>query len=71
VRQRGTALPIALSTSQVMAVPLQAPPKIYENAHLEKVSCAGLEKKYDESPNNLILTFNLLHLRRLVHCNIY
>jgi len=41
-----------------------AKPVIYDNAHFEQIACTGLVQKYVGSPNNLIPTLNLIHIRR-------
>jgi hypothetical protein len=71
MQQRGMSLPqeIALPPSTralavAMPLPPAPPPEIYKNARFEKVACAGLDSKYDGSPDALIPTLNLIHLRR-------
>jgi hypothetical protein len=39
-------------------------PDIYDNARFEQIACAGLQQKYDGSPDQLIPTINLVHIRR-------
>jgi len=56
---RNLPLPRALSLSQT------AKHDIYDNARFEQIACAGLPQKYDGSPDNLIPTLNLIHIRRL------
>lgn len=70
MQQRGMSLPqeIALPPSTralAVATPLPPapPPEIYENARFDKVACAGLDSKYDGSPDALIPTLNLIHHR--------
>jgi hypothetical protein len=45
--------------------PLATKPDIYDNARFEQIACAGVSQCYDESPNQLMPTLNLIHLCRL------
>jgi hypothetical protein len=56
---RNLPLPRALSSSH------SAKHEIYDNARFEQIACTGLPQKYDGSPDNLIPTLNLIHIRRL------
>jgi hypothetical protein len=38
-------------------------PDIFDNAKFEQIACAGLQPKYDGSPNELIPTLNAIHIR--------
>jgi hypothetical protein len=40
------------------------PPDIYDNARFEQIACAGLQPKYNGSPDELIPTLNTIHIRR-------
>jgi hypothetical protein len=39
-------------------------PDIFDNAKFEQISCAGLQPKYNGSPDELIPTLNAIHIRR-------
>jgi len=56
---RGLPIPREMSSSSSLKN------DIYDNARFEQIACAGLSQKYDESPDNLIPTLNLIHIRRL------
>jgi hypothetical protein len=45
---------------------LQQPrqPDVFENAKIEQIICAGLKPQYDGSPEKLLPTLNLIHIRR-------
>jgi len=55
--KRGLSIPVPLTVT---------PPKsdMYNNAYFEQIACAGLSQKYDGTPDPLIPTLNLIHLRR-------
>jgi hypothetical protein len=44
----------------------QAPkaPDIFDNAKFEQMACAGLQPKFNGSPDELIPTLNAIHIRR-------
>jgi hypothetical protein len=39
-------------------------PDIFDNAKYEQIACAGLQPKYNGSPDELIPTLNMIHIRR-------
>jgi hypothetical protein len=39
-------------------------PDIFDNAKYEQIACAGLQLKYNGSPDELIPTLNMIHIRR-------
>jgi hypothetical protein len=57
LRNRGIAIPGVPS-------PILKTPEIFDNAKFEQIACAGLDIKYDGSPERLIPTLNAIHIRR-------
>jgi hypothetical protein len=57
LRDRGVSTPSAVSF-------MPKPPDIYDNARFEQIACAGLQPKYNGSPNELIPTLNTIHIQR-------
>jgi hypothetical protein len=57
LRDRGLTIPS-------MVPQASRTPNIYDNAKFEQIACAGLEPKYDGSPEKLIPTLNAIHIRR-------
>jgi hypothetical protein len=57
LRDRGVSTPTTVP---------QAPktPDIFDNARFEQIACAGLQPKYNGSPEELIPTLNMIHIRR-------
>lgn len=56
LKARGLPLPSSLPSSAVKN-------DIYNNTGFKQIACAGLPQKYDRSPDNLIPTLNLIHIR--------
>jgi len=48
----------------VVTTPIASRSDIYDNARFEQIACTGLSQKYNGSPDQLIPTLNLIHLRR-------
>jgi hypothetical protein len=57
LRDRGIAVP-------GMVPPMLKTPDIFDNAKFEQIACAGLDTRYDGSPERLIPTLNAIHIRR-------
>jgi hypothetical protein len=45
--------------------PTPKPPDIFDNANYEQIACACLQPTYNGSPDELILTLNMIHIRHL------
>jgi hypothetical protein len=60
--QRHTDVGSVALTPSVCSKPL---PDIYANARFEQIACAGLPVKFDGSPEQLIPTLDLIHIRRI------
>jgi hypothetical protein len=57
----------ALRTRGISLNALQHAPKvpdIFDNAKYEQITCVGLQPKYNGSPDELIPTLNMIHIRR-------
>lgn len=44
--------------------PTPKPPDVFDNAKYEQIACAGLQPRYNGSPDELIPTLNMIHIRR-------
>jgi hypothetical protein len=64
----GTNLPAQTTATDTPSalknnLPPPRPSDMWENAKVEHIICAGLKTTYDGSPNNLLPTLNLIHVR--------
>jgi hypothetical protein len=59
MRVRGLSIPCELTSSSSVRHDM------YNNTCFTQIACIGLTQKYDGSPDNLIPTLNLTHIRHL------
>jgi hypothetical protein len=57
LRNRGVSFPMSVPAAPKV-------PDIFDNAKFEQIACNGLQPKYNGSPEELIPTSNVIHIRR-------